>query len=132
MAESFLLLLAAGVMLATAVPNPKDLTLNWLRLGGILSLSLVAVASYFTWNRTPWRSAAESTAIVTIPILAHLAVVQLNRPYVARMLVAFAFLSALGAGQLVWRPPPGKTSAVQELSILATSAGVAAMTGSVL
>ena len=40
MAEAFLLLLGAGVMLGVAVPNPRDVTLNWMRLGGIIALAM--------------------------------------------------------------------------------------------
>ena len=46
MTETFLILLAAGVMLAAAVSDPKQVTLQWLRLCGIIALALVALAVF--------------------------------------------------------------------------------------
>src|SRR5687767_4530560 len=49
--ETFLILLAAGVMLAAAVSDAKEVTLQWLRLGGILALALGALGLFFFLRR---------------------------------------------------------------------------------
>ena len=40
MPETFLILLTGGVMLAAAISDPHQVTLHWLRLCGIIALSL--------------------------------------------------------------------------------------------
>ena len=70
MTETFLILLAGGVMLAAAVSRPKELrrqgpddldgvTLQWLRLAGIIALALGALAMFFFLRR---EMPAEATA----------------------------------------------------------------------
>jgi hypothetical protein len=51
MTESFLLLLAAGVMLSAVISDPKEVTIDWLRLGGIIALAMAALSVYFAMRR---------------------------------------------------------------------------------
>src|SRR6187402_2156944 len=51
--ETFLILLAGGIMLAAGVSDPKQVTLQWLRLCGIIALSVAGVGMFFLWRRTP-------------------------------------------------------------------------------
>src|SRR6267142_2091212 len=43
MTETFLVLLAGGVMLAAFISDPREVTVNWLRLAGIISLAVMTV-----------------------------------------------------------------------------------------
>src|SRR3954471_19220214 len=47
MAESFFILLAGGIMLAAAVSDPEQVTLHWLRLAGIIALTMCGLAVVF-------------------------------------------------------------------------------------
>ena len=51
MTEAFLVLLAGGVMLAAFVSDPREVTVNWLRLAGIIALAMTALAAFFYWRR---------------------------------------------------------------------------------
>ena len=42
MTESFLVLLTAGVMVAAFISDPREVTVNWLRLAGIIALAMTA------------------------------------------------------------------------------------------
>ena len=53
MAETFLILLSGGVMLAAAVPQPRGVELRWLRLAGIIALAMLGLSAYFYVTRTP-------------------------------------------------------------------------------
>src|SRR5258705_5133077 len=53
MTESFLVLLAGGVMLAAFISDPREVTVNWLRLAGIIALAMTALAAYFFSRRGP-------------------------------------------------------------------------------
>jgi hypothetical protein len=130
MAEAFLLLLAAGIMLAVAVPNPRDLTLNWLRLGGIIALAMVGIAGYFATKRTGWdRHQFETFGSIAALILFQLAFVQLAFPTIGRLAAVSAFIAGIWIAVL---NSLGKTSTAYAFTTLATSIGVAAMVGSVL
>src|SRR5687767_15788227 len=59
MPETFLILLAGGVLLAAAVSDPAQVTLQWLRLAGIIALSLAALSLYFWLTR---ESVADTAA----------------------------------------------------------------------
>src|SRR5262245_58099176 len=62
MISVILLMFAAGIGLSQAVSDPQQVTLRWLRLGGIIAISLLAVAAvldlfadmqtrYVTWKQ---------------------------------------------------------------------------------
>lgn len=71
MLETFLILLAGGVMLAVAISNPRDVTLQWLRLAGILALVFVGVGIAVFMRRESFRTLIERREIL-IPCLASL------------------------------------------------------------
>ena len=48
MLETFLVLLAGGIMLAVVISDPREVTLNWLRLAGIIALVMAMIALF--WN----------------------------------------------------------------------------------
>jgi hypothetical protein len=52
MAESLLILIAGGVMLAAAVPNPSDVRVAWLRLAGVLATLLATAGAAIAAGRT--------------------------------------------------------------------------------
>ena len=47
MTEAFLVLLAGGVMLAAFISDPREVTVNWLRLAGIVALAMSGLAIVF-------------------------------------------------------------------------------------
>lgn len=51
MPETFLILLSAGILLAAAIASPAQVTLRWLRLAGILALSMAGLSIYFLLTR---------------------------------------------------------------------------------
>src|SRR3954465_3943657 len=79
MPDTFLILLAGGIMLAAAVSDPRQVTLNWLRLCGILALAMVGLSTFFLYRRgEPVTFAAGlADACVFAAVLAQLAFVQL-------------------------------------------------------
>src|SRR5215211_1189339 len=65
MPEAFLILFAGGIILAAAVSDPRDVTLNWLRLCGILSLAMIGLSAFFLFRReaAPDGAAGATTAV---------------------------------------------------------------------
>src|SRR5688572_18545298 len=106
MPETFLVLLAGGVMLAAAVSDPKQVTLNWLRLAGIIALCFVALGAFFYLTRaspadTPafFRRVQAGLMIATAAsVLAQLATAQVAMRRAQRVLAAAAFVVAVLAG----------------------------------
>src|SRR5918999_5798489 len=87
MAETFLILFAGGILLAAAVPRPADVTLNWLRLAGIVALCMFGLGVFFYLRRGPVptvpllyrRIQVGLVAITGLCLLAQLALVQTAR-----------------------------------------------------
>jgi hypothetical protein len=145
MPETFLILLAGGAMLAAAVSDPRQVTLNWLRLAGIIALSVGGLAAFFWWQREPagelpafYRRVQAGLAVATlVAVLGQLAFVQVARRGTQRAFAGAAFLLAvltavnfvhgqmIPAGVAVRFPPKALSVAIQA----ASCAGVAAMTG---
>ena len=109
MLETFLILLAGGVLLAAAISDPKQVTIHWLRLAGILALSFAAIATFFA----VWRGELQpvTIAIVAVALLcicAQLAFVQVAARNVQRAFAFAAFVIAcvavvaLAPRQSVW------------------------------
>jgi hypothetical protein len=142
MAEAFLLLLAAGVMLAVAVPDPRDVTLNWLRLGGIIALALIGLSWYFGRDtHVVGRVLRYRHAGMAVLVLGQLGFAQSAWRKSQRVVALTAFLAgcwlvtktfeltkAISVQEL---PHPGYVLRVRMADVL-TNAGVAAMTGLVL
>lgn len=145
MPETFLILLAGGVMLAAAVSDPAAVTLHWLRLAGIIALSVGSLAVFFHFQREPveslpafYRRMQTGLLFATLTtVMAQLAFAQVARRRMQRALAAAAFgLSILAganvvhglmtpAGVAVRFPPKALSISLQA----ATCAGVAAMSG---
>jgi len=143
--ETFLILLAGGVMLAAAVPDPREVTLHWLRLAGIIALCVFGLAGFFWLQREPavdvarfYRRVQTGLVVMTAgAILGQLAFVQVDRRRVQRTFAVAAFglavlaganllhESMVGRGTAVRFPPKGLSIALQTLAC----AGVAAATG---
>ena len=145
MTEVFLILLAAGVMLAAALSDPKQVTIHWLRLAGIIALAVGALAVFFFLRRdnapgvTPayrQRQVGLILAVLAL-VLAQLAFVQSRLVGLGRIFSTLAFLTGVmsGAGLMhelmivrgtaVAFPPKWLSIALQT----ASCAGVAAVAG---
>jgi len=146
MPQTFLILLAGGVMLAAAVSNPKEVTLLWLRLAGIIALTMCSLAGAFYAFDT--RDTANTSLILHrvqvglfiatgLLVLAQLGFVQVAWRRAQRIFAALAFVVAVLAGCNVLHemmaaqgtavrfPPKVLSMGLQTLAC----AGVAAMTG---
>ena len=146
MPETFFILLAGGVMLAAAVSDPKQVTLHWLRLAGIIALTMCGLAGVFyifgqpdTANTSTILRRVQVGLLVTtgLMVLGQLGFVQVAGRRAQRAFAALAFIVAVLAGcnllhammgaqgTAVRFPPKILSMALQTLSC----AGVAAMTG---
>ena len=145
MPETFLILLAGGVMLAAAVSDPREVTLHWLRLAGIIALCVGALAVFFHVQREPaevlplfYRRLQSGLLVATLlAVTGQLAFVQVAWRRTQRALAGLAFLLAVLAGANVLHglmvpagvavrfPPKGLSIALQA----ASCAGVAAVAG---
>ena len=145
MTETFLILLAGGVMLAAAVPDPREVTLHWLRLAGIIALCMCGLASFFYFRREPtadiplfYRRVQLGLVAVTVAgVLGQLAFVQVDWRRAQRALAVGSFFCAVLAGANILHElmvprgtavrfgPKGFAIGLQTLAC----AGVAAVTG---
>ena len=129
MPETFLLLLCGGVMLASAIPKPRDVTLQWLRLCGVIAMTMLGLAGFFWSRRIIWdQRALIGLSVVAVLILLQLALVQTAKPVLARIpsLLAAAVSVPL-AVQLLGGP-----IGVPYGAAIVGCAGVGAMSGIVL
>jgi hypothetical protein len=108
MLETFLILLAGGVMLAACVCDPRAVTLQWLRLCGILSITFAGVALY-------WYASRDAVAIdpgmrrlsfglqfgLLAAIAGQLAFVQVAQRDVQRAFAGLAYALAVAAGAAI-------------------------------
>src|SRR5688572_2174296 len=101
MPATFLILLAAGVMLAAAVSEPQQVTLLWLRLCGIIALTAGGLSLYFLLTREAESSITPAffqrmqigLTIVTLAlVLGQLGFVQVASRRVQRILAILAFM----------------------------------------
>ena len=104
MPETFLILLAGGIILAAAVSSPAQVTLNWLRLCGILALVMAAVGLFFYFTRDAqpaqlsprMRNIQVALLIASVAlILGQLAFVQVAWRRTQRIVAAAAFVVAV-------------------------------------
>jgi hypothetical protein len=130
MPETFLILLAGGVMLAAAISDPKQVTLLWLRLAGIIALSLAGLSMFFLLRREAPRVPRQwmLCAAAIAAILGQLAFVQVAWRGTQRLFALLAYLTALAAAiSLIPRFAPAG-----DLAFILSLAGVSAMIGLVL
>jgi hypothetical protein len=134
MPETFLILLAGGIMLAAAISNPNDVTLLWLRLAGIIALALSALSVFFFFRRDEGRSAIQLAwyGAALAMVLGQLAFVQVAWRRTQRVLASGAFLAAVGVGVLIIPRAFRASGVAVDLSVVLAAGGVAAMTGIVL
>jgi hypothetical protein len=133
MPESFLILLAGGIMLAAAVSDPQQVTLNWLRLCGILSLCAMGLSAFFLYRQPETVGVImwSAYAAIALAILGQLAFAQMawRRTQLVFAWLAFLLAVRIGADHLhaeIMRKSPTWADAVIDY---ATAIGVAAMTG---
>src|SRR6476660_9915163 len=129
MPETFLILLCGGVMLASAIPKPRDVTLQWLRLCGIIAMTMMGLSCFF-WTRRGAMGRVElaSYVAVLLMILFQLAFVQTARPVIARAFSLITVFIAIPLAVRLLRTP----SNVPIPAAVVGCAGVAAMSGIVL
>ncbi|MGH7178684.1 MAG: hypothetical protein ACREJC_15005, partial [Tepidisphaeraceae bacterium] len=108
MLEVFLILLAAGIMLATAISSPRDVTLNWLRLAGIIALACAGTASFWFFLRASDSTAARVLLGASVmAILAQLGLVQLAWRNGQRACAVVACALGIACGALLLHLEPG-------------------------
>ena len=123
MTEAFLVLLAGGVMLAAFISDPRDVTVNWLRLAGMIALAMTALAGYFFSRRTQTNQREWlMLAILFVAILLQIGGIHLPDPRIGR---PFAFVAAVAAVFIGDRLVLGAPS----LPGFISTAGIAAMCG---
>lgn len=127
MPETFLILLCGGVMLASAIPKPRDVTLQWLRLCGIIAITMLALSVFFSFRRETGigRSVAYAYALGAIGVGFQLAMVQTNQPAAGRVCAILSFFSSLAIGVALL----GRPMNVPVAAAIVGCAGVAAMCG---
>jgi hypothetical protein len=138
MAETFLILLAGGIMLAAVVSDPAQVTLLWLRLCGILALSMLALSVFFAMTTS--RGATSPRVFVlfsatALAILAQLAFTQTARRRAQRICATLASILCVILGAIFIAPttPRADVAWWQTYLVPAISAlGIAAMSGLVL
>jgi hypothetical protein len=123
MPESFLILLAGGIMLAAAISDPQQVTLNWLRLCGILALAMAGLSMFFLYRRSEPAAAGVwvANACLFAAIIGQLAFVQVAY---RRAQQAFAWLAVFIAVKVGADYTPA-----DRIVACASALGIAAMTG---
>lgn len=98
MIAAILLLLAGGIGLALAVSDPSQVTLRWLRLGGIIALTLTAVAAVIHLMARGSQAYAPLLlglfTLAALPFAAQVIAVQQARRRTQRILAWAGFLTA--------------------------------------
>jgi hypothetical protein len=128
MPETFLILFAGGILLATAISRPDSVTPQWLRLGGILGLTMLGLSIAFQIREPTDRSASIwiCDGLTAIFILSQLGFCQSGRLSLQRYAAAAAGAAAMAAAMAL--PRPGAAAGWIAIGFV----GVAAMTGLVL
>src|SRR3954454_10528062 len=103
MPETFLILLAGGVMFSAAISDPRAVILRWLRLAGIIALSMAALAAFFAVRRGMSPLAGALLVATFVAILAQLAFVQVAWRKTQRVFCLAAFVLAVVTGTLLLR-----------------------------
>src|SRR4051812_13556374 len=133
MPETFLILLAGGIMLAAAISDPQQVTLLWLRLCGILALAMAGLSAFFLFRRDvpATRDAIVFTSAATLAILAQLAFVQIAWRRTQQWLGCVAFFFAVATGSEYLKPAGWQQMTVWRgvVAPYAASIGIAATSG---
>jgi hypothetical protein len=126
--ETFLILLAGGIMLAAAISDPKQVELRWLRLCGVIAITLSALSLFFWFRRdTTPRSLPQLMALcsVIILLLAQLTLVQIARPVIARWISVLGFIATIASAVLM----TSDTARLRPLACVFASVGIGATSG---
>ena len=140
MPEIFLILLAGGVLLAAAISDPNQVTLLWLRLCGIIALSLTGLSLFFFAKAEQFELSHSTGPIAMFAfgpmilfVLLQVAGSQIPWRRIQRIYALLAFCASVFAANLMLRRVvtnrPYNLNTVPNLLALA---GIAAMTGLVL
>jgi hypothetical protein len=97
MPETFLILLAGGIMLAAVVSDPNAVTLLWLRLAGILALCGTALSLFFLLH----KGHEPIVVLAFLSIAGQLAFAQTAWRRTQRTLAVISFIICLTAGVLI-------------------------------
>lgn len=134
MLETFLILLAGGVMLAVAISNPREVTLQWLRLAGILALVFFGVGIAVFVRCESFRSLIERRELL-IPCLASVAAVLLQlacaqtaRRTSQRCAAAITVVATIALSAVILHELPGAENRSIAIEAI-TCTGVAMMCG---
>ena len=102
MVSVILLLLVGGVGFAQVISDPNQVTLRWLRLGGIIALSLLAVTATFVvmTGRLNGVTLTPLGIVTAAAFVVQLLAVQLDHRRTQRVAAGAGFLLACGAA--VW------------------------------
>lgn len=97
MVAAMLLMIAGGIGLTQACSDPKQVTLRWLRLGGIIAVTLLAVAMVVdvTTRASVSRGVLGLFGMVAVPMLAQLLAVQQAHRRTQRVAAWAGFLMAV-------------------------------------
>ncbi len=131
MPETFFILFAGGVMLAAAVSDPKQVTLHWLRLCGIIALAVGGLSLFFLLRRsdpTPQLTTVITTATLAA-VLGQLAFVQIGWRRLQRVFSLVAFVCAVFVGMTDLRTTNSHDIWRAGVFPFASAIGIAGMTG---
>lgn len=94
-------MIVGGIGLAQAVSDPRQVTLRWLRLGGLIALPLVAIAVVAAWmDRSETLIAWPLLLAVALPVTLQLLAVQKARRQLQRGAATLSYLATCTA--LTW------------------------------
>lgn len=143
-----LFMLVAGIGFAQAVSDPRQVTLRWLRLGGLVALGLLAttIAVTVATEMDPQRDAGKAVVLFSLPVAAvmgQLMAVQLGWRHVQRalavavwaigsLLVAAMLLGLLARGQSQISPWEHMPAPRETIGSALTAAGASALLGGML
>jgi hypothetical protein len=136
MPETFLILFAGGIMLGAGICDPKQVTLHYLRLAGILALVMFGLATCFAFQPPRERPPIAMFVMLGAGILAQLGFVQAGFRGAQRGLAAFCFLFAVVTGAAVLspsfplNPPPVwlmDAALLSGCAVIAAASGIALM-----
>jgi hypothetical protein len=127
MPESFLILLSAGIMLAAAVSSAREVTLLWLRLCGIIALTVGGLACFFAYRTS---SKVEPLLAATLAAIAvQLLLASLSYGRLQRIAACAAYLLAVLVGTRLLRQAPENAPRQSTLLLSLSALGISAMTG---
>jgi hypothetical protein len=116
-------------MLASAIPKPREVTLHWLRLCGIIALTMLGISVFF-WTRRIVSQRFELISLggIGLLVLLQLALVQTAKPIAARIPSLIAAIASVPLAVQLLRTPVD----VPYGAAIVGCAGVGAICGIVL